>query len=80
MQLSAVAIDADDHQEGCNNQDSRVRRAGQPEAQERQGILMEKLGIDADQAFAYLRRISQNENRKLIMICQEIVNTRQLSQ
>jgi len=45
-----------------------------------QGILMEKLGIDADQAFAYLRRISQSENRKLIMICQEIVNTRRLSQ
>jgi len=45
-----------------------------------QGILMEKLGIDADQAFAYLRRISQSENPKLIMICQEIVNTRRLSQ
>jgi ANTAR domain len=44
-----------------------------------QGILMEKLGIDADQAFAYLRRISQSENPKLIMICQEIVNTRRLS-
>ena len=44
-----------------------------------QGILMEKLGIDADQAFAYLRRISQSENRKLIMICHEIVNTRRLS-
>ena len=40
---------------------------------------MEKLGSDADQAFAYLRRISQSENRKLIMICQEIVNTRRLS-
>jgi GAF domain-containing protein len=41
-----------------------------------EGILMEKLGIDADQAFAYLRRVSQSENRKLIMICHEIVNTR----
>jgi AmiR/NasT family two-component response regulator len=40
---------------------------------------MEKLGIDADQAFLYLRRISQRQNRKLIMICQEIVNTRRLS-
>jgi AmiR/NasT family two-component response regulator len=45
-----------------------------------QEILIEKLGIDADQAFAYLRRISQSENRKLIMICQEIVNTRRFSQ
>jgi AmiR/NasT family two-component response regulator len=44
------------------------------------GILMEKLGIDADQAFAYLRRISQCENPKLIMICQEMVNRRRLSQ
>jgi hypothetical protein len=45
-----------------------------------EGILMERLGIDADQAFAYLRRISQTENRKLIMICSEIVNTRRLPQ
>ena len=43
-----------------------------------EGILMERLGIDADQAFAYLRRISQTENRKLIMICSEIVETRRL--
>ena len=45
-----------------------------------EGILMERLGIDAEQAFAYLRRVSQNENRKLIMICSEIVNTRRLPQ
>jgi GAF domain-containing protein len=45
-----------------------------------EGILMEKLGIDADQAFTYLRRVSQSENRKLIMICHEIVNTRRLPQ
>jgi hypothetical protein len=45
-----------------------------------EGILMEKLGIDADQAFAYLRRVSQTENRKLIMICHEIVNTQRLRQ
>ena len=45
-----------------------------------EGILMERLGIDADQAFAYLRRISQTENRKLIMICSEIVEMRRLPQ
>jgi AmiR/NasT family two-component response regulator len=39
---------------------------------------MERLGMDSDQAFAYLRRISQNENRKLITICNEIVQTREL--
>ena len=43
-----------------------------------EGILMERLGIDADQAFAYLRRISHTENRKLVTICQEVVETRQL--
>jgi ANTAR domain len=43
-----------------------------------QAILMERLGIDADLAFAYLRRISQSENRKLITICNHIVETRQL--
>ena len=45
-----------------------------------EGILMERLGIDADHAFAYLRRVSQSENRKLIMICSEIVKTRRLPQ
>jgi ANTAR domain len=43
-----------------------------------EGILMERLGIDADQAFAYLRRLSQTENRKLVTICNEIVELRQL--
>jgi AmiR/NasT family two-component response regulator len=43
-----------------------------------EGIIMERLGIDADQAFAYLRRMSQTENRKLVSICCEIVETRQL--
>jgi AmiR/NasT family two-component response regulator len=45
-----------------------------------EGILMERLGIDADQAFAYLRRVSQSQNRKLIMICSEIVKMRRLPQ
>ena len=43
-----------------------------------EGILMERLGIDADRAFAYLRRMSQTENRKLVTICNEIVELRQL--
>jgi GAF domain-containing protein len=45
-----------------------------------EGILMERLGLDADQAFAYLRRISQESNRKLVAICAEIVQTRRLPQ
>ncbi len=43
-----------------------------------QGILMERLGISADQAFAYLRRVSQETNRKLVTICSDLVDTRQL--
>jgi ANTAR domain len=45
-----------------------------------EGILMENVCIDAEQAFAYLRRVSPSENRKLIMICHEIVKTRRLPQ
>jgi GAF domain-containing protein len=45
-----------------------------------EGIIMERLGIDADEAFAYLRRMSQTENRKLVSICNEIVESRQLPQ
>ncbi|HJV13320.1 MAG TPA: GAF and ANTAR domain-containing protein [Propionibacteriaceae bacterium] len=43
-----------------------------------EGIVMERLGIDADQAFTYLRRISQSQNRKLVTICNEIIEKRQL--
>lgn len=44
-----------------------------------QGLLMGHLGIDADQAFDYLRRISSESNRKLSAVAAEIVRTRQLS-
>jgi GAF domain-containing protein len=43
-----------------------------------QGLLMGHLGIDADQAFDYLRRISSESNRKLSAVAVEIVRTRQL--
>ena len=43
-----------------------------------EGILMERLGMDADHAFGYLRRLSQTGHRKLIDICDDIVKTRQL--
>jgi GAF domain-containing protein len=43
-----------------------------------QGIVMERLGVNADQAFGYLRQISQNENRKLTTICNDIIETRLL--
>ena len=43
-----------------------------------QGILMERHNIDADQAFAYLTRVSQNSNVKLHVLAEELVRTRRL--
>jgi GAF domain-containing protein len=43
-----------------------------------QGILMNQLGIDADQAFDYLRRVSSHSNRKLVDVAAEIARTREL--
>ncbi len=43
-----------------------------------QGLLMERLDLDAAQAFAYLKRASMHLNRKLISIAEEIVCTRDL--
>ena len=40
------------------------------------GILMERFDIDADRAFAVLRRVSQDSNRKLRDVAQELVITR----
>lgn len=43
-----------------------------------QGILMERFDIDADQAFAVLRRYSQDHNVKLQEIAARLVETREL--
>ena len=43
-----------------------------------QGILMERLEIDADQAFAYLRRVSQTQHLKLVVVAEDLVSTRRL--
>jgi GAF domain-containing protein len=43
-----------------------------------QGILMERLDLDADQAFDYLRRVSSHSNRKLVDIADELLRTRRL--
>ena len=42
------------------------------------GILMERLDLDADAAFAYLRRVSSHQNRKLYVIAGEIATSRDL--
>ena len=43
-----------------------------------QGILMERMRVDADTAFQYLCRVSSHTNRKLIDIAVEIAQTREL--
>ena len=43
-----------------------------------QGILMERLGLNADQAFDYLRRVSSHTNRKLVQVAEEIARTGEL--
>ncbi|ADB29827.1 ANTAR domain protein with unknown sensor [Kribbella flavida DSM 17836] len=43
-----------------------------------QGILMERFGVDADQAFAVLRRYSQNSNTKLRDVAEQLIQTRRL--
>lgn len=45
-----------------------------------QGILMERYTIGADEAFAFLQRTSQDSNRKVAQIAQELVETRDLPQ
>lgn len=45
-----------------------------------EGILMERFGIDEDRAFDYLRRISSVQNRKLVLIAEDLVRTRKLPQ
>jgi AmiR/NasT family two-component response regulator len=42
------------------------------------GILMERFGLDHDEAFDRLRRCSQEQNRKLYDIAVELTETRQL--
>jgi GAF domain-containing protein len=43
-----------------------------------QGILMERFALDSDQAFAVLRRYSQDHNIKLREVAQRLIETRKL--
>lgn len=43
-----------------------------------QGILMERLGLSAERAFAFLSRISQQTNTKLCDVAAELVETRRI--
>jgi AmiR/NasT family two-component response regulator len=42
------------------------------------GILMERLGLGAEQALAYLKRVSSHSNTKLVLVAMELVETRTL--
>jgi AmiR/NasT family two-component response regulator len=44
------------------------------------GMLRERLDLSADEAFAYLRRASSHQNRKLYDIAREFVATGKLPQ
>lgn len=52
--------------------------AGRTVIGQAQGILMERYGINAERAFDYLRRVSQDTNRKLVAVADEVVRTRVL--
>jgi GAF domain-containing protein len=41
-----------------------------------QGVLMNAFGISSDQAFAYMRRLSQDQNVKLFKIAEQIIASR----
>jgi AmiR/NasT family two-component response regulator len=43
-----------------------------------EGILMERFGLNAAQAFDYLRRVSSHSNRKVVDIAARIVETGEL--
>lgn len=43
-----------------------------------EGMVMERLGVDADQALAYLKRVSSHTNTKLVQVAQQIVLSREL--
>jgi AmiR/NasT family two-component response regulator len=42
------------------------------------GIVMERLGVDQDQAFSYLKRVSQDTNTKVHDLARTIAETREL--
>ncbi|TXL62101.1 GAF and ANTAR domain-containing protein [Aeromicrobium terrae] len=71
---ASVAIANVTEREGLRTALSHRTVIGQAE-----GLLMSSFGIDADQAFAYLKRLSQDTNTKLVKIAAEIIeNTDQL--
>lgn len=70
--VSVALANAQKEQDLWNAIDSR-HEIGQAE-----GILMERYGLTSEQAFGVLRRYSQEQNRKVRVIAQEVIATRSL--
>lgn len=69
---AAVAVASSNESERLNVAVVNRTLIGQAE-----GILMERYKLNADQAFAMLVRVSQNENRRLNLVAEELITTRQ---
>lgn len=69
---AAVAVASSHELEHLNIAVANRTIVGQAE-----GILMERYDLDADRAFAILVRVSQAENRRLNLIAEELISTRQ---
>ena len=70
---AAIALTRSRHLDNLWQAIDARKRIGQA-----QGILMARYGLDEDQAFQLMLRYSQNENRKLRLVAEEIVQAREL--
>ncbi|GAB2978503.1 GAF and ANTAR domain-containing protein [Nocardioides montaniterrae] len=70
---ASVALASARHEESLNRAIDGRKLVGQA-----QGILMERFALDDQQAFAVLRRYSQEHNVKLTEVARELVDTRRL--
>ncbi|TWD81363.1 ANTAR domain-containing protein [Kribbella amoyensis] len=52
----------------------RLAQDAQARVGQATGILMERFGLDADQAFRVLRRYSQDTHRKLHLVAEEVIS------
>ena len=68
---AAAAILASRHSEELHSALATRDRIGQAK-----GIIMERYKIDAVQAFAMLRRLSQDSNTRLVDIAERVIDTR----
>jgi GAF domain-containing protein len=70
---AAVAVATARHEQTMANAVDARKLVGQA-----MGILMERFTIDADRAFAILKRYSQDNNTKLRDVAQQLIDTRKL--